>query len=364
MVKLTKSGSIRINFRSCRDNQIKLRCNFDCSYCIRKFKRRRLHDFIKRDYLKTKEIWDKLTKIEDKIYARIIFDGELLINKWTRECVFYMSKLPNMEVLEIVTNNSINPKHYLSSLNLEKTSFSCSFHPEYISIQKFLKHIHILKTAGCHVYANIVCIPQIVKFIPKIINLFKKYDIILKLQAFMTPDIRYLVKKYPEAYNIEERKILKKFFINKEEYEFFVEKKSTKGLLCYAGVDMLNLFLDGTIRRCFTGKICEFYKYGGVKNNLRGNFSDLFPNKFRDNINTLTDQGVFRFLSRKIKKHINDEIDLDDLISGKIKLQRKAFPCHKNECLCTAHLIGLKHIRDKFLLSNNFVGMYNLTQIS
>ena len=293
---------------------------------------------------------------------RLIFTGEPLSNRWVRECAFYISKLSNVKVLEVVTNNSINPKHYLSGFDLKKTSFSCSFHYEHITFQKFLKNVRILKNNGCHVYVNMVCVPHILKYIPKIIKIFKKYEIVLKLQAFQTRDISYIRKKYPNSYTNKERNILKKYFICKEEFDFFIESKCTKGLMCYAGVDTFSLSLDGTIKRCFTGQVYDYYQSGGVKNKFGGTIRKYIPNKLRAKINATTNHGVLRYLSRKIKS-INNETHIDDLISGKIKLPNKAFPCHENNCFSTSHLIGLKHIREKFLLSENFVGMYKLKQI-
>jgi len=265
--------------------------------------------FTEEHFQQIKLIWDQLAQVQDKILVRVNFQGETLFDPWAKKGAFYINKIENVKLFEIITNNSINPNKYLHELDLEKTSFNCSFHPEFISIDKFLKHIHIMKEAGCNVFANLVGTPHNLKKIKKFFKIFKKNGIILKLQGYFSPNW-YMREGYPWDFNVKERKILEHYFDSKEEYEYMTELKETKGLDCYAGVDMVNIFLDGAVKRCFTGDI------GSVT----------------------------------------------DLISGKVSLKNEAYPCHEHVCTCNAHLIGIKTFREKYRLSPVFVDNYERTR--
>lgn len=306
-MRLTKNGVLRINFRDRPDNRGRLRCNFKCSYCIQRGARVREYPFRKAHFKRTKTIWDMLSGIEDNIMVRVNFNGETFIDEWAQKCAFYINRISNVKICEFITNNSVDPKAYLHELDPAKTTFNCSFHPEFMSIERFIENALILKNAGCDVFVNVCAAPQLIKKLPEFDAIFRKHDICLKLQGFITPGYNYMDKKYPEDYTAEERSMLKDSFYTKDEYEYFVDLKRTKGLDCYAGVDMVNIFIDGSVRRCFSGKI------GNVKG----------------------------------------------LVCGKTMLRESPYPCHENLCRCYTHFIGLKEFREKYSLSERFVDNYD-----
>jgi hypothetical protein len=82
--------------------------------------------------------------------------------------------------------------------------------------------------------------------------------------------------------------------------------KFSKGQDCYAGVDMINVFLDGTARRCSISKI------GSVR----------------------------------------------DLASGKVKLRPEPYPCPHDDCVNFCHMTGLKELRDQYQLYDTFTDDY------
>jgi len=355
LVKLTKNGVLSVHFRDSTDNLSRLICNFKCSYCIinnLKIKERR---FNKEDFQQTKFIWDLLSKIEDSIHVRINFHGEIFADKWAKECGFYINKISNVKVFEIITNNSINPKKYMDKLDLVKSSFNCSYHPEFITLENFINNCNILKKAGCEVFANMVCTPQIISKIPKIYNRFEKSDIELKLQAFQTHGFKYLEKQYPKDYTIKERKILKKYFDCKEGYEYSVERKRTKGLDCYAGVNMINIFLNGAVRRCFTGALGSYSK-------KKSKLKSMIPEKVRDKINLFLGGKIEKNFLRQVRGYIPMDHHLQDLISGKIRLEMNPYPCHENYCHPYAHFMHLKEFVGKYPPSERFIDNYELTK--
>lgn len=306
LTRLTKNGKIRINFRNDPDNFIHARCNFKCSYCAQW---RITKQYINKNHVsRIISIWNNLATIDDEILVRINFNGESLYDKFVKQIISHINKIENVKIFEILTNNSINPNKYLNSLDLTKMSFNCSYHPEFISIKKFLNHMHIIEDAGCNVFANVVATPQIIKKIPKIFRKFQKNNLRIKLQGFYYWSCCYKGRTFPMGYIQEERKAISQYFDSKEEFEYMVELKNTKGLPCYAGVDMLNIFMDGSVRRCFKGDI--------------GNIQDLIDNK--------------------------------------IKLKKEPYPCHRNFCGCYAHLIGLESFREKYKLCDNFVDNYEI----
>jgi len=264
--------------------------------------------FTEEHFQQAKSIWDELAKIEDEIMVRINFQGETFIDEWAKRCCFYINKIPNVRICEFITNNSVSPETYLGRLDLRKTSFNCSFHPEFMSIERFIENALMLRRAGCNVFANICTTPQIIAMIPEINSTFREHGICLKLQGFLAFTFHYKGKRYPAGFTVEEHRILKQYFDSPEEYAYIVDLKQTKGLDCYAGVDMINLFLNGSVSRCFT------YSIGSIK----------------------------------------------DLLSGKAKLKDDPYPCHEDMCPCYAHFIGLKEFRGKHTLSEKFVDNYDI----
>ena len=298
-----------------------------------------------------KTIWDEFKKLDEKIYVRINFNGESLVDRWAQKCVSYISKIPNVELLELVTNNSLNPEKYLHMISLEKTSFNCSFHPEFITLHGFIKNILILKKKGFQVVANILSIPEIIKKVPQIYSIFKKNKITLRLQAFRTIGFKYMGRRYPEDYNTKEIKILKEFYSTKEEFEYLVENKPTKGLNCLAGVDMINVFLDGTVRRCFSGSI-------GETSQIKDGKVEFLAKKIYSGIQKIMKLTNLRKIDKFYSKYTNRDQNVFDLIEGKIKLKEKPYPCHEENCFCTAHLVNLENFRKKHLFSDKFIDTY------
>ncbi len=353
MVKLTENGILRINFRHSFFNEFRLFCNFECSYCIPRNQKVKPNIFTKFHLLQTKFLWDKLSKVDDNILVRVNFDGELLFDNWAKKCAIYINKLPNVKVLEIVTNNSIDPDRYLNEFIASKLSLHCSYHPEFILLSKFKENILKLKKAGCNVFVSLVCIPPIIKEIPKIYRFFKKYDINLRLQSFFTPNFRYLGKKYPREYTTEELKILRRNFYSHEEYKYFVEFNQTEGLDCYAGVDRISLSLDGTVLRCSSGEIGKYDNITTIRKKLNNlEITKWVYNRFLNKI--------YNILRKQFNFSILKVSNIDDLTSGKIKLKRSPYPCHKKYCASDADIIYLKEIRDKYHLSENFLDMYKM----
>ena len=158
---------------------------------------------------------------------------------------------------------------------------------------------------------------------------------------------------YPKDYSQIERKILKQYFYSSEEYDYLIDLKRTKGLKCYAGVDMINIFLNGIVRRCFTGQL-------GIEHKINNEFHHYIKNNLKKKIFNQLQKSFFNSSFKKLNTYFTNETSLNNIISGKINLISEPYPCHENICPCNAHFIGLKKFREKYKLSDIFIDSYEL----
>ena len=187
MIKnLTKKNKLKIKYRFNADFKSVQRCNYNCSYCcFRNINKNKRIIFTKLHFEMAKSVWDNLALLNDDIYVKIIFDGEIFIDKWATKIAYYLNNIQNVKLLQFVTNNAINPKHYIYNLNPSKCVFNCSYHPEMVKIEKFIEHMQLLSNFGCKAWASLVCTPEIIRHLPKISNIFKKNGIALKLSGLL-----------------------------------------------------------------------------------------------------------------------------------------------------------------------------------
>lgn len=318
---LTNPGLLYINYRDALPNvKERLKCNFKCSYCNQNEIKER--SFTEKDFEQARTLWDKLGQIEDEIIVRLNFDGEILIDEYARKIVAYVANRPNVKFCEVITNNSLPPQKYLNEFPVEKMSFNCSYHPECMTLKRFLENILYLKNTGRPVFATMVVTPSLVKKLPDIARAFKDSDIcfrpLLLLGAYQ-PGIPSPLKKfyrkfceisgqgiYPQAYKPSDLATIKKYYYSELEFDYQYGR-STKNELCFAGADMINLFMDGTLMRCFGGRIG----------------------------------------------------DINDLMEGRIELPQTAYPCYTSKCQCPAHMIYLKNFREQYPVSKIFVDHYD-----
>jgi len=307
-----------------------------------------------------KFIWDKLALLNDEISVKIQFDGEIFIDKWTTKIAYYINNIQNVKLLQIVTNNSINPKQYLHNLDTLKCVFNCSYHPEMVKIKKFIEHMHLLSDYGFRAWASLVCTPEIIRHLPKIYNIFKKNGIELKLSGFTTRGSKYFGKRYPRDFSVSERKILKKFYDIKEIYEFVIEKKKTAGLMCNAGVDSLVLYLNGIVRRCNSESIGNNLKN---KQNALNTIFKNFKKPFIDPYLSINPR-LRRLNPLTFNFHKKSESTIFDLLNGSIEMNRKPYPCHNLTCLCPPDLTQLEHLRNKYDFMENSLDIIDLNFVN
>jgi len=314
-MKLTHTGLLRINFRDFLPHEKRrLRCNFNCSYCNQQDVQQ--IEFSEREFNLAKKVWSRLSALEDHIIVRLNFDGEILVDRWAREIWYHVNSMPNVRICELITNNSIDPDHYTDRLDLTKTSFNCSFHPEFIAIGRFIEHSLKLMEKGCPLFATMVVKPDMVRELAGISARFKEAGILFKplllLEATPTRGTwqRLIIKASrgiftTGPYRLHELREIRRHYYSDEEFQFQNGRK-TRGMLCSAGIDMVNVFLDGSVMRCFGSRL------GSV----------------------------------------------DELCDGAIQLRKEPYPCFAATCQCPTHMIFLQEFRDRYRLSDVFADHY------
>jgi hypothetical protein len=320
-MKLTDTGILRINFRDFLPNDNRrIRCNYHCSYC------NQAHvpsvAFTETDYVQACRLWDSLQLIEDRLLVRANFDGEIFIDAWAQKICFYIAGLPNVKRFEFVTNNSVDPERYMKYLDPRKAVFNCSFHPEFTSVDRFIDHVRKIQSSGSRAIVTMVVKPQEVSRLDVIVARFKDEGIFFKPVLLLgryqpgVPEAFRRVHKqicrllginivFPQAYSAKALETIEKHYYSTMEFEYQYGKQ-TRGRLCWAGVDMINIFKDGTVMRCFDEKM-----------------------------------GT-----------------ADDLLAGKLRLPGNPYPCHSETCQCPAHMIFLDDFRAQCSLAEDFVDHY------
>jgi hypothetical protein len=320
-MKVTTAGVLRVNFRDfLPDDKRRIRCNYRCNYCNQASVRQ--VEFSVDDFTQACRLWDKLQMIEDRLLVKANFDGEIFADSLAQKICFYILGLPNVSRFEFITNNSLDPDVYMGFIDPTKVVFNCSFHPDFISIDRFIEHIKKLKRYGSRVFTTMVVTPQRVGRLSSFISRFRNEDILFKpilLLGRYQPGVPQSLKRihknmcrlmgvktvFPQAYSKRTLGIIKQYYYSGLEFEYQYGEK-TKGELCFAGVDMINLYKDGTIMRCFGGRLGS----------------------------------------------------ADDLLAGRLRLATEPYPCSSETCQCPTHMIFLDAFREKYRLCDDFVDHY------
>lgn len=196
--------------------QITYKCNYKCTYCHAP--KHGQQNVVETEILGA----DEWIKIWDDIYDMY---GECEINISGGEPSIYpnffdiVKGIIKKHKVEIVTNLSFDVLKVINDLNPERVRFACSFHPQHVDIEEFVKKIKQIKDREFIVTTNFVPWPP---FIDKI-NLYKKIFEDNKINVVLQPFVGvYNGKQYPESYSDKEKEILHLFTEtgNKEVLEF------------------------------------------------------------------------------------------------------------------------------------------------
>lgn len=234
------------------------RCNFKCFYC--NFGNNNWQDLEKID--KWLNNLDNIINSWETIYKNFgkckiyITGGEPFSCYNFEEIVRYLSE---KNFLHITTNLSYKLDSFLKSVYRFKDNIeiNATFHPLYISKEKFLTQVLRLRNSGVKIEIGYLYHPVQIR---ESIN-YKKYFNKLGLKFGLTKFCgSYNNKLYPKSYTKEEilfydyvndyNKDNKILFSNFFEINFKKKKNNITKNLCNAGKEYFAIFVNGDVRRC------------------------------------------------------------------------------------------------------------------
>lgn len=133
-------------------------CNFDCPYC----------PFAKRTESRAVVSADRVSLQRFVAWARaemqplsVFFTpwGEALVRSWYRDAQVELSWLPHVRRVAVQTNLS-GPMTWVAAANADRVGVWATWHPAEMPLERFAERVKRLATAGVHVSAGIVGLPE------------------------------------------------------------------------------------------------------------------------------------------------------------------------------------------------------------
>jgi hypothetical protein len=198
------------------------------------------------------KIIDKIGQLPYLIDIRLGIQGEPFLSKPLMDGLIKLSYMENINSVNTVTNLTIDKetlKSFLEKVNLNKFSLAVSFHHSQIKdIDSFLSNIKLLHEKNILFVVGCVAYPPYLKKIEEYQSFFEKD---LNVPFFTNPfSGKWVGKKYPESYKRSERKMIRKLCFSDFEYYNMMKLKTSKGKLCTAGKEFIDIKDDGSIQRC------------------------------------------------------------------------------------------------------------------
>jgi len=214
-------------------------CNYRCSYC---FFDADWAEYGRRNVYQTVDEWVVHWKRIHDLYGRAyitINGGEPFAYPNFVELIFQISKMHWH--INITTNTSLHLEEFVDRIDPAKVSLSVSYHPEYHTIDGFLKTVRFLRdrkaNLGC---INYVAYPPALKDLGATVERFIGAGESLKVIPFIGD---FEGVRYPDGYNEEQKAILGM----KDDW---LDHKRHEGMICRAGNRSALLLPTGKVSRC------------------------------------------------------------------------------------------------------------------
>jgi len=251
---MDKTGPSRVFFTW----DIHYACNYKCTYCFLAFEPETAS--IEAAYLRPEQwigIWTDIYKRYGPSHV-LVTGGEPFTYPGFMDLV---SAISGMHTLSFSTNLSWDVDEFIKKVDKERVEIESSFHPEFVSIEEFMRKVNLLRDADYFVGVTVVAYPPFLDKIKGYKEIFKKEKIGLNMYPYRGP---YESRTYPEAYSESERGALKDLGLeigikpNKalmEAYDTTVrtDTVSTSGAakkLCRMGQRYAKITPDGNAYRC------------------------------------------------------------------------------------------------------------------
>lgn len=255
---------------------ITYRCNYRCTYCI-VFESPQWDSVLaKKDRPPVPA--ERWMEIWDGIYEKY---GSAHIHCSGGEPFYYprfvdiLAHITGKHTMECDTNLSFDVDTFIGKVRPGTFRFAPSFHPEFAKLGPYVEKCRKLKAAGYDLEgANYICWPPHVKDIPTFKAALNDVGVGLTLIPFRG---RFDGKDYPDAYTLEERRLINRNSYNpilSEDYGSYYkganqggENHTKRNALCRAGQMYAKIHPDGTALRC-----CFIDDRGIIGNLLDGTF--------------------------------------------------------------------------------------------
>ena len=211
-------------------------CNYGCMYCP--FAKQQQSQAQLAEDRKALERFTNWVAEHPQYQISILMTpwGEALIHPWYQQALAKLTNLPNVDKAVIQTNLSCKLE-WVEECNKERLALWTTFHPEWVSLERFVAQCLELDRRGVRFSAGVVGFPK-----------FK--DAIATLRRELPPHI-YLwinaVKRELSQLSDGDRQFFESidplFHLNTHHYPSY-------GKSCRAGESVISVDGDGTVRRC------------------------------------------------------------------------------------------------------------------
>ena len=223
-------------------------CNYNCPYCYESSNKNPDAD----GFVSTWPIWTEAWEntLKDRPTTFYISFGEPTISKEFPNLIKMIGDHPKWDMI-MTTNLSLNPvKRYGNTKLVEdhRLFINASFHPSEVSLDKFVAHLDDLRSL--HIEPSIIYVlyPPVLESgrWKTDIDAFDQKGYIVHVRRFQG---MFKGKVYPQAHSEQMKMIIAKRMDSKS-IKFMLNSKSTKGMLCRAGMDLAMADVKGNVWHC------------------------------------------------------------------------------------------------------------------
>lgn len=261
---------------------IHYKCDYNCTYCFLHFEPETVNT--EAIYLQNYE-WLQIWREAYQKYGPFhifVTGGEPFIYP---NFIDLISRLTQMHTFEFSTNLSWDVLEFAKKVSPKKVKINSSFHPEFVTLQDFLKKIAYLKEKNYFLSITVVAYPPLIDKLVEYTTRIKKIGCSFIIYPYRGP---YENRVYPDGYTDGERSALKEIGlelgiadVNRallQKYklkEESAEKKAgfennRKDKICYMGQRYAKLLPNGEAFRCCAAVNKDWGRLGNL---IKGTFS-------------------------------------------------------------------------------------------
>ncbi|MDX8399206.1 MAG: STM4011 family radical SAM protein [Gallionellaceae bacterium] len=213
-------------------------CNYSCAYCpfatsknnaaMRKNDRLALWRFVD---------WVELNSSSRRPLSILIAPyGEALVRGWYREAVVHLSHLAYVKKIAVQTNLSCHTG-WLADCKPDKTALWVSFHPDFVSLDKFLIKCKKLLDIG-------------IKFSVGTVGIREHFTAIAELRARLPDSVYLWVNAYKDQAHYYQPAEINYLARIDPHFKTNLPVYPSQGKACHTGYDVVSIEGSGDLYRC------------------------------------------------------------------------------------------------------------------